>query len=182
MNRRETGRCRRGDKLWPTGRLCLQISHRNGGTTMETIKAWALVTLQLKELEGPRALGRGRYDVQSPLWVGEKESGRFDIEQPGTVRGQAAQEIDGIKAVDKAVRHEDECLGESSLSIPGHDKRRPCRPNPGAGTSESSSSWRSMIAQATALAVIPFENACARNLISASDGPTSSCPMSIPVA
>src|SRR5665213_800036 len=121
MNRREPRRCCRGDELWPSGCLCMQIGYGNRGTTMEAVEARTLFTLQLKELEGARALRRGRDDVQCPLRVGEKKPGRFDVEQPCAVGRQAAQKVDGIEAVGKAVRHEDECLGKSSLSILWHD-------------------------------------------------------------
>ena len=91
--------------------------------------------------------------------VGQQDPGRGDVQQPGRVLRQAAQQVDGVDAVGQVAGERHEGSGDRAFPIGAHGAVPSPRSVGWKDSSSASETRRSTIAQAASLAVSPWAKA-----------------------
>lgn len=155
MNRGETGRGGDLDELRPCRPPFLEIGDADGLSAVEAVQARALLALKLEHLQQSSRFRGCCHHVQHTPFVGQEQSCRGDVEELGALGGQSTEQLDHIEVTHQAVGQSHEGFGDAVLAVDVHQILPESDPEVGV-SSESSTSRRSMMSQATSLAVWPL--------------------------
>ena len=81
----------------------MEVALANGGLRPVAVDAWAVVILQLEQLEEVHGVARRRGDAEDAVGVGEHEPGLRHSEQLHATTREHAEEVDDVEVEDEGV-------------------------------------------------------------------------------
>ena len=109
----EPGLARGGDEVRPAVGDGVQVSDGDGRAGAVAVDARSFVSLELEEFELAGLFGGGGQQAQLLQWIGEKHTGRGDVEQTGAALGELGEQVDDVEVVEKAVDEGDYRIEDS---------------------------------------------------------------------